>query len=312
MDLRQLEMFLAIAEEGGFNKASSKLYVSQSAISRKINLLEEELDEKLFLRIGNQVIITHAGEALLRHTRFIFRQLKAAATEVSEIGQLHRGEVSIGAGMTACIYLLPPALREFRERFPQVEVKVTTGTTSELLPQIRDGVVDLGILTLPIASKNLSVIPLMIEELVVIVSVDHPWSKRKYIEASELAKFPFIMYTEQSNMRHIVDEMFQEFDIVPQIAMELDNFAIIKPLVGINLCISILPLYSVTDEVKSKRLHILRIKGKKLERNLGLVHLKTEYQPRAVSELIKFLQSTQKAKVIPKAQGIISPRKKAS
>jgi DNA-binding transcriptional LysR family regulator len=290
MDLRQLEMFLAVVQEGGFNKAASKLYVSQSAISRKISLLEEELNVKLFLRVGNQVTITHAGEALLRHARFIFRQLKAAAVEVSDIGQLHRGEVSIGAGMTACIYLLPPAIREFRQKYPQVEVKITTGTTSELLPQIKEGVIDLGILTLPVVGNNLLVTPLKSEELGIVVSTDHPWSRRKYVEARELTDFPFIMYTKQTHMRSIVDEMFQAFGIVPQVAMELDNFAIIKPLVGINLCISILPFSSITDEIKRKQLHILRIRGTQLKRELALVHLNAEFLPRAVSEMIKFLQ----------------------
>src|SRR5207247_9680610 len=106
MDLRQLEMFLAIAEEGGFNKAAAKLYVSQSAISRKIGLLEGELGEKLFLRIVNRVLLSEAGETLLRHSRLIFRQLKTATMDISDIGQLQRGELSIGAGMTACVYVL--------------------------------------------------------------------------------------------------------------------------------------------------------------------------------------------------------------
>ncbi len=186
MDISQLKMFLSVVEQGGFNKAAAKLYISQSAISRKISLLEAELREKLFLRVGNRIMLTPAGEALVRHSRFILRQIKTATVEISDIANLKSGELSIGAGMTACVYLLPPVLKKFRETFNQVDVKVFTGGTDDLVSKIRDGRIDLGILTLPIVGDDLLITKLLTEELVIVVSQDHPWSKRSQIKAAEL------------------------------------------------------------------------------------------------------------------------------
>ena len=103
MDLRQLEYFSAIVKEGGFNKAGAKLFISQSAISRKIRLLEQELGEPVFLRSGKRIILTPTGEALLRHSRVIFHHLKALKLEMLEEAGLQRGELSIGATLTTCV-----------------------------------------------------------------------------------------------------------------------------------------------------------------------------------------------------------------
>ncbi len=288
MDISQLKMFLSVVEQGGFNKAAAKLYISQSAISRKISLLEAELREKLFLRVGNRIMLTPAGEALVRHSRFILRQIKTATVEISDIANLKSGELSIGAGMTACVYLLPPVLKKFRETFNQVDVKVFTGGTDDLVSKIRDGRIDLGILTLPIVGDDLLITKLLTEELVIVVSQDHPWSKRSQIKAAELEKYPLIIFSKETNTRHLLDRFFKELGVTPPIAMELSNFATIKPLVEINLGISILPYTSVEAEIANKRLHVVRVKGNRLQRDIGLVHLKAEALPRAVSELIRF------------------------
>ncbi|MGH9428285.1 MAG: LysR family transcriptional regulator substrate-binding protein, partial [Terriglobia bacterium] len=103
---------------------------------------------------------------------------------------------------------------------------------------------------------------------------------------------PLIVFTKDTNTRRILDTSFRELGVTPSIAMELPNFATIKPLVEINLGISILPLSSVVAEVKTKRLHVIRLREKKLHREIGLVYLKAEFLPRAVAELIRQFEQT--------------------
>jgi DNA-binding transcriptional LysR family regulator len=289
MEFRELEMLLAIVEQGGFNKAAAALHISQSAISRKIDLLEAELGQKLFLRLGNHVVLTPVGEALAQHSRCIFRQLKLARMELSDITELREGKLSIGASVGACIYLLPPVLKKFHQEFPNIQLKVVVSGTDELIPQIRDGRIDLGLLTLPVVSDGLTVTRFYAEELVVIVGHDHPWASRKQIKADELTQFPFIIIEKESKARHILEGFFHSAKVLPRIEMELPNFSTIKPLVEINLGISIAPLGEVAKEVEEHRLHVLRIKGIRLERELGLVYLKAENTPRIIATLIQSL-----------------------
>src|SRR5581483_3614125 len=169
MDLRQLEMFLAVVEQKGFNKAAAKLYVSQSAISRKVGLLEAELGQELLSRVGNRTVVTPAGRALEHQAHLIFRQIHIARMEVSAKSGEQRGEVVIGAGMSESVYLLPPIVKRFHRAFPKVELKVLFPRFDDVIPLLRDGRLDLGIMTLPAGAENLEVTKLCAEELVIVV-----------------------------------------------------------------------------------------------------------------------------------------------
>jgi DNA-binding transcriptional LysR family regulator len=100
--------------------------------------------------------------------------LRIAALEVSDVAGLVRGRVKIGAGMTACMYLLPPVLEQFKKKYPKVEPVVVTGSTESLLEQVRNSILDLGVFTLPIPVSDLEVLPFCLEELVAVSSIHHP------------------------------------------------------------------------------------------------------------------------------------------
>ena len=289
MDLRQLEMFKAVAENNSFTKASRELHVAQSAISRKIGMLEEELGSLLFKRVNRRIYLTPAGETLLRYTRRIFRDLENAATEVSEMGRLQRGRLKVGAGMIACVYILPTILERFKEAYPEVELEVVTGPTTQLIERLRENEIDLGLFTLPVEFPDLKVIPLFNEEMVIVSSTKHPvLSKRKRLRAAELSEYPMILFQEGTYTRKLLDEFFSELKIMPKISMAAENVATIKPLVKINLGISILPARSVFEEVERKELHMLRLADYKLVRAQGLVFQKSAAQPKILTELIRF------------------------
>src|SRR5579883_100188 len=157
MDLRQLEMFRAVAENLSFTLGAQELNVAQSAVSRKIRLLERELGQDLFKRINKRIFLTPAGETLVRYASRVFQELRNAVLEIEDLGQMKRGTIKIGSGMTACMYVLPPVIEEFQNRFPLVNIQVVTASTETLVPQIRDGQIDLGVLTLPIGFSDLDV-----------------------------------------------------------------------------------------------------------------------------------------------------------
>lgn len=294
MDLRQLEMALAVAENASFTRAGRQLHVAQSAISRKIGLLEEELGEPIFKRVNKRVYVTPAGETLLRYARKIFQDIQNARLEISEITQLERGHLRVGAGMLACTYILPPVLEQFKALHPPIEVEVITAATDVLLQRLADNRMELGLLTLPVRHAEMEVVPLIREEMVVVCSARHPvLAGKARVAAEELAEYPMILFPRGARTRDVLDGFFHEAGITPRVVMEAENVAVIKPLVKIDLGISIIPLRAVAEEVARGELHALRIRNFRPMREVGLVYQKSETMPRALAELIRLFRKVQ-------------------
>jgi len=290
-----LEMAISVADNASFTRASQKLYVAQSAISRKIKLLEEELGEPIFKRVNKKIYVTPAGETLLRYARRIFQDMRNAKMEISEIAHLERGQLRVGAGMLACTYILPPVLERFKALHPRIDLEVITAPTDILLSKLSDNLIELGVFTLPIKHSDLQVIPLITEEMVVVTSPRHPvLSKETKINAEDLQNYPMILFPKGARTRDVLDGFFNNVGIVPRIVMEAENVALIKPLVKIDLGISIIPLRSVSEELQRGELHYLRIKNHKLIRKVGLVYHKSEYVPKMLAELIRLFKECQR------------------
>ena len=151
MDLRQLEILQAIAETGSFTACGRKLHVSQSAISRQILLLEEELGEPLFLRVGRQVRMTPAAESLVQLGQRVFLDVRETVGAITDRTRELRGTLRLSGGMTVCLYVFPPLLKHLRRVHPHLDVRLTVATAGRSVQEIRGGRVDAGLLTLPVA-----------------------------------------------------------------------------------------------------------------------------------------------------------------
>jgi DNA-binding transcriptional LysR family regulator len=298
VDLRQLEMAIAVADNASFTRASQQLYVAQSAISRKIKLLEEELGEPIFKRVNKKVYVTPAGQTLLRYARGIFLDMRNAKLEISEIAHLERGQLRVGAGMLACTYILPPVLEKFKALHPRIDLGVITGPTDFLLSKLSDNLIELGVLTLPIKHADLQVVPLITEEMVVITNPKHPvLSQKNSMNAEELRDYPLILFPKGARTRDVLDGFFRDAGITPRIVMEAENVALIKPFVKIDLGISIVPIRAVAEELQRGELHCLKIKSHKLIRRVGLVYHKSENIPKMLAELIRLFKERQRSQV---------------
>jgi len=295
VDLRQLEMAIAVADNASFTRASQQLYVAQSAISRKIKLLEEELGEPIFKRVNKKVYVTSAGQTLLRYARSIFLDLRNAKLEISEIAHLERGELRVGAGMLACTYILPPVLEKFKALHPRIDLGVITGSSDLLLSKLSENQIELGVLTLPVNHADLQVVPFITEEMVVITTPKHPvLSQKESISAEELGDYPLILFPRGVRTRDVLDGFFRNAGITPRIVMEAENVALIKPLVKIDLGISIVPIRAIAEELQRGELHCLKIKGHRLIRRLGLVFHKSKYIPKMLAEMIRLFKERQR------------------
>ena len=137
LDLRQLEMFRAVAEESSFTRAAEKLHVSQSAVSRQVKLLEDGGGGALPQRGSGKVTVRDSGELLLRAVHRLRRDIDEVLAQITETHHLHRGTLVLAGGMTVCMYILPPVLKRFRALYPKVELSVINAPTSAVLESLR-------------------------------------------------------------------------------------------------------------------------------------------------------------------------------
>ncbi len=267
MDLRQLEILQAIAETGSFTACGRKLHVSQSAISRQIALLEEELGEPLFLRVGRQVRMTPAAEALVQLGQRVFQDVRDTLANVTDRTRELRGTLRLSGGM-------------------KLDVRMMVAMAGRSVEEIRAGHVDAGLLTLPVEEPDLVTLPVIREELLIATMPGHPLAKRKKITAQDLAGEPFVLFEAGSGTRRVIDRFFLGENIEPNVVMETENVEIIKAMVKTGLGIGIVPYIAVAREVRTRQFFVTRIEGRELFRETGWVYPRANRTPRMIEELL--------------------------
>jgi len=300
VDLRQLEILRAVADTGSFTAAGHQLHLSQSAVSRQILLLEDELDEQLFLRASGKIKITPAGTTLLALSRRVFDDIETTRASIVESRQTLAGTVRLIGGMTVCLYVFPPLLKEFRRIHPDVEVKVTPASTPRLVRQLSSGAADLGLVTMPVEGPSLVVEPTMKEEMMLVTSPQHPLARKKQISPQDLASQPFVLFEAGSNSRRAIEEFFSREQIAPKVVTETENVEIIKALVRVQLGISIVPYQAVVREVHAGQLFCSRVTGHRMFRETGWAYVRATRLPRAVIEMRRIFEEIRsRLKLLP-------------
>ena len=292
MDIRQLEIVRTVAEQGSFTAAARSLNVSQSAVSRQVLLLEEELGEPLFIRLGRKVRLTAAGTALLDLSRRVLADVRATTASIVDQHETLAGTLHLGGGMTVCLHVFPALLKEFRRRHPNVEVKLTTGATPMLLERIRSGAIDAGLLTLPVEGADLTQAPVMREELLLVMPPSHKLAKLRRVSPADLLGQPWVLFERGSSTRRVIDEMMQRDGIRPRIVMETENVEILKALTMIGMGLTILPYQALVREVRSGTLRCKRISGVTMVRETGWVYVRGARVSRMVQHMFDALRRT--------------------
>ena len=286
MDLRQLQILQTIAKTGSFTACGRQLHVSQSAVSRQILLLEEELGEPLFLRVGRQVRMTPAAEALVQLGQRVFQDVRETVGAITDRTRELRGRLRLAGGMTVCLYVLPPLLKYLRRVHPQLDVRLTVATSPRSIEEIRAGHIDAGLLTLPVEHADLVTMPVLREELLLVATPTHPLARRKRVAPQDLAGLPFILFEAGSNTRRVIDRFFLAENIEPNVVMDTENVEIIKAMVKTGLGIGIVPYQAIAREVRAGQFFCTRIDGHELIRETGWVYARANRTPRAILELL--------------------------
>ncbi len=278
MEIRQLRAFVAIAESGTFTAGALRVHVTQAAISMQIRQLENEIGAKVFVRAPRHVILTEAGEQLLRRARHILREHDAALDEIAELAGAERGRLRIGSASAMVLTeQLPGILKELRKQHPAAEISVTSGTSEVLVDQILAGEVDIAFVSLPVDVRGIKTERLSEDQLVAIASPRHKLGKQRTVSAYTLAGERLILGERGGNTRRLIDQFFAQAGVTLRVAMELSRQQAIRRMVEEDMGVGIVPLQSVKEDVEKGKLIRWWIEGAQINWELGIAQLSNGY-----------------------------------
>jgi DNA-binding transcriptional LysR family regulator len=280
LNLNKLEVFAAVVRTGSFSAAAQQLLMTQPAVSQHIHDLEASLGTRLFERGRSGVTLTPAGEQLREYTRAIFQLVAEAENAITDVENLVAGQMTVGATPGISVYLLPDPIQEFHSRYPKLQVSVQTGITSQIMEDLRLGKLELGLIEGELDEPVDAVLGVQMLDVVeqwVVVGPKHPWWGRAEVEIEELGQQTFVLRQRHSQTRIWLEGVFQQHNLHPRIAAEFDNVESIKRAVINGMSITVLPDYAVQQEVEMRRLWLLHVAGRPLQRTLKIVWNKETY-----------------------------------
>ncbi|ADZ91845.1 LysR family transcriptional regulator [Marinomonas mediterranea] len=248
MDIKQLRYFVAIAELASFTKAAEQLGVAQPAVSMAIKKLETDLGLTLIHRADRNISLTDEGNRLLLHARKIVQSTDDALLEMQELKGFERGEVRVGIPSMLGSYYFPPILMAFRNRFPDISLKVIEGGTWQLQKMLENGELDLGVIVAESLPESLETQRLLQQEMKVVVATDHLFSKKEYVTPAEFFKEELVMFKEGYFHRRIIDKLAEEAGVKANIGFETNLIPLIKSITEQGFGISTMLSMVISDE----------------------------------------------------------------
>jgi DNA-binding transcriptional LysR family regulator len=267
MDTQLLQAFAAVAESGSFSTAAEQMHLTQPAISKRIALLESQLDCSLFDRAARQITLTEAGRTLLPHAQSVLQALRAAKRHIQDLRGGVTGLLTMGISHHMGLHRLPPVLQQLTEQYPEVRLDIDFLDSEEAYERVLQGEVELGVITLaPEAKPSLEQIPIWKDELVVTVARNHPLAKQQRVSARTLSQYRAILPGLNTYTGRIIKTLFEQQKLPLDVSMSTNYLETIKVMVSIGLGWSVLPKTLVDDSLRG-----LALSGQKMSRNLGVV-----------------------------------------
>ncbi|MDI6800253.1 MAG: selenium metabolism-associated LysR family transcriptional regulator [Actinomycetota bacterium] len=294
MEIRELKTFCAVIENKSFTKAGSEVHLSQPTVSLQIKSLEREFGVKLLDRMDRGVIATTEGEILYQHAKEILAKVDQIKSDLSESsGNKIAGRLTIGTGVTVGEGLMPLLLGSFKKSYPAVEVVLRILDTAEIIRQMLDYKLDVGIVGADINEKDLVLEKFTEDNLVLIAPPSHPWAKRASVSLDEVVKEPFIIREDGSGTRISIRKKLKvrgigESDL--KVVLELGSTGAIKHAVMGGEGVSIINQKSARYEVKAGLLLEISIDDFEIKKDYYLALHRRRTKSKQLRAFLQFLK----------------------
>lgn len=287
LEVRHLKLVETVAKEGGLTKAATRLHVTQSALSHQLRDIEDKLGTPLFLRVNKKMLLTQAGERLLTSAPAVLDELKRAEEDIRQIALHREGILRISTECYTCYHWLPPVLKPFSREFPRVEVRIIAEATRRPIEALLDGRLDLAVTSTATRNQKLMFKPLFKDEMVVIVSPDHPFTGRPFITAKDFASEHLLVYALPKEELTIYQKVLIPAGVAPRHVSRVELTEAIIEMVKAGLGIGVMARWAVTPQVDAGTLRALPLSAKGFHRQWSAAMIRHKATP---PYLLKFAE----------------------
>ncbi|MCI8483714.1 MAG: LysR family transcriptional regulator [Lachnospiraceae bacterium] len=291
--LSSYRIFYAVANTGNISKAAKELYISQPAISKSIQKLEENLNVKLFDRSSRGVTLTPEGELLYTHVKSAFETLTLGEDKLRRSIALGMGNLTIGVSSTLCKYILLPYLRDFIKKFPHINISINCHSTNDTLKLLEEGKLDIGLIGKPESLKNIDFYPLLEIEDIFVATKDYLHNLRiRGVEKQYILQNSTLMLLDKENMtRQYIDDYFQKNHILVQDAIEVSNMDLLIEMSKISLGVGCVIRNFVQHELKTGVLMEIPLTDPIHKRSIGFAYKKESKISKSLQHFIDFYET---------------------
>ncbi len=290
MDTQNLQAFYTTATTGSFSEAAKQLHLTQPAVSKRIANLESQLGCRLFDRIGRQISLTQAGNALLPKARSILQQIQGVVRLMDDISGNITGQLSIATSHHIGMHRLPPILRSFTERYPQVALDLHFLDSEQIYDEVLKGHYDLAVATLPIAA-NMQMVsePVWLDEMCVVVSPQHSLAAKSQVNLTDLSQINAILPGRLTATYQSVKTIFEQHNVGLEKHQSINNLDAIRMMIEVGLGWGVLPKTLVGDSLRILNLTNSNLGHIKFSRTLGYLHHRQRSLSKAAMAFIELL-----------------------
>ena len=265
MDLILTRSLLAVAEHGSIGEAAEALALSQPALSRRIQQLEQYLETELVVRSGRGIALTEMGRLAVREGRLLVERFERLREDIARHERLEAGVVRVGGGATAVSYLLPQAIALFQAQHPTVRFEVREAGSREVERSVVLEEAELGVVTLPVLSGELLARPLFRDKIVLVRGKQHPLAGKKRVSLADINGLSVVGFEAASAIRQLIDAALRRAEISVNVVMELRSIAAILRMVEVTSSLAFV------SELGARPEQVLHVTGLRIERKLALI-----------------------------------------
>lgn len=289
MNLNQLKIFYLSAKLGSLSAAARSLNITQPAVTKGIQRLQEYYEIKLVNRFGKKLALTDAGDALYEIAEKIFELEKNAEESIRDFKQRKKGHIRIHASESFGAYYLPSIIDPFSKSNPNIRISINILPNEQVVESVANLNNDLGFISYPIEHKKVLIREILEDRLVIIVPPDHVFARKKYLTPRDLNGQNMIIHEKGSTPQRVIDEFIKKNKISIFIPMELSSNRAIKKAVEDGTGIALISRNVASEEIKIGRLIAISLSGRAIKRKFYLVHHKDKYISESLGRLIEMV-----------------------
>jgi DNA-binding transcriptional LysR family regulator len=293
MNIETLRVFCDVVQHQSFSRGAAANQVSQSAATQSVHRMERHFGVQLVDRSKRPFVLTPEGQACYEGFREVLELYDAVETRVRSLRKEITGMVRVAAIYSVGLHDMARCMKQFMIRYPKAKVRLEFLRPNKVYDAVLNSEVDLGLVSYPTPSTELSVVPLRSERMVLVCHPSHALAKRKAVTAEHLKDENFVAFDRDLIIRKEIDRYLRQRNVAVRVNMEFDNIETIKQAVHIEAGVSILPEPTVREEIARGDLTAVRLIAPQMERPVGIIHRQRKVFTPTSTKFVELLQEEQ-------------------